>query len=261
MRFVRFENKTNGTGCDYSYGLYEDGKVTQLEGSIFEKYKKTDKVFAVADLKLLYPCVPTNLYCVGLNFLEHINELGFPIPEKPANFLKPVSGVINPGEKIIIPKIATRVDYEGEMAIIIKDKIKDVSVEDALSHVLGVTPLNDVTERDLSNTSTLVTYCKSFDTFTSFGPIIDTDVDPENTVVRTFLNGKMVQEGKTSDFLFSCAEIVSFFSKDRTLFPGDVISTGTPSNVMGIKDGDIVEIEVEGIPMRLSNGVYDPRKH
>ncbi len=251
MKFVRFAD-TNG---NESYGVLKGQEITRLNGSIFDDYTETNETFPLEEVKLLYPCKPTNLYCVGLNFADHVAELGLPTPELPANFLKPASGVVSPGEAIVIPSVATRVDYEGEMAIIIKDKVKNISIEEAPAHILGVSPLNDVTEREMSYTSTLVTYSKSFDTFTSFGPIIDTDIDPENTVIRTYLNGEKVQEGRTADFLFSCAYIVSFFSKGRTLYPGDVISTGTPSHVLALKEGDVVEVEIEGVGMRLVNPV------
>jgi 2-keto-4-pentenoate hydratase/2-oxohepta-3-ene-1,7-dioic acid hydratase in catechol pathway len=256
VQFVRF--KTDGL---VAYGLLEGDRIAELVGSIYAEYRKTGAVFASVEVKFLYPCEPTNLYCVGLNFTAHVNELGLPMPDAPANFLKPVSGIVHPGEQIVIPPPAARVDYEGEMAIVIKDRIKNVSVADAGRHIFGVTPLNDVTERELSYTATLVTYSKSFDTFTSFGPVIDTAIDPDDTVVRTYLNGECVQEGRTRELIFSCAEIVSFFSQGRTLFPGDVISTGTPRHVLGMQDGDTVEVEIEGIERRLVNQVYDPKKH
>jgi len=142
---------------------------------------------------------------------------------------------------------------------VIKDKIKDIEVEQAMRHILGITPFNDVTEREMSYDHTQVTYSKSFDSFTSFGPVIDTTINPDNTIIRTFLNGEKVQEGNTNNFLFSCAYIVSYFSQGRTLFPGDIISTGTPSHVLGMKDGDKIEIEIEGIDIRLTNYVYDSK--
>ncbi len=251
MKFVRFRD----TQLKESYGLLKNGLIHRLEGSIFGEYTETPDTYTPEEVKLLFPCVPTNLYCVGLNFPDHVAELGLPTPEKPANFLKPVSAVINPGESIVIPAVATRTDYEGEMAIIIKDKIKNISESEALKHILGVSPLNDVTEREMSYTGTQVTYSKSFDTFTSFGPVIDTDIDPENATIRTYLNDELVQEGKSADFIFSCAYIVSYFSQGRTLYPGDVISTGTPSHVLPMHEGDIVEVEIVGIPKRLINTV------
>jgi len=253
MKFVRYLDNTGNE----SYGSLENAIIRRIEGSIFNNYSVTDEKFPIDDVKLLYPCKPTNLYCVGLNFADHIAELNLPTPEKPANFLKPVSGVINPGEPIVIPAVSTRTDYEGEIALVIKNQIKNISESEALQHVLGITPLNDVTERDMSYTPTQVTYSKSFDTFTSFGPVIDTEINPENATLRTYLNGTKVQEGCSADFIFSCAHIVSYFSKGRTLYPGDIISTGTPSNVLEIKKGDIVEVEIAGINEKLTNPVDD----
>ncbi len=255
MQIVRYEKDG-----DVFYGSLNGDKINRIEGSIYDNYEVTRETAEVSDVKLLYPCEPTNLYCVGLNFKAHIAELDLPTPELPANFMKPVTGVINPGEAIVIPAVANRVDYEGEMALVIKNKIKNVSVEEAKQHILGITPLNDVTEREMSYNSTQVTYSKSFDTFTSFGPVLDTDIDPDNATVRTYLNGEKVQEGNTSDLLFNAAYIVSYFSQSRTLFPGDIISTGTPYNVKPMKDGDVVEIEIDGIEMRCVNPVEDPEK-
>ena len=251
MQYVRFLDKSGRE----SYGSLENGLVTRIQGSIFGDHALTGEKYAPEDIKFLTPCTPVNLYCVGLNFADHVAELGLPTPLQPANFLKPVSAVIPTGEAIVIPHVSTRTDYEGEMGIVIKNKIKNIAETEALQHILGVTPLNDVTEREMSYTSTLVTYSKSFDTFTSFGPVIDTEIDPENTVIRTFLNGEQVQEGRTAEFIFSCAYIVAFFSKGRTLYPGDIISTGTPSHVLPLKAGDVVEVEIEGIGYRLINPV------
>lgn len=252
MQIVRYEKDSQ-----ISFGSLKNGKIKKINGNVFGKYSLTEEEMTLDEIKLLYPCVPTNLYCVGLNFQAHINELGLPTPEKPANFLKPVTGVCNPYEAIELPKVSKRVDYEGEMAIVIKDQIKDVSIEEAAKHILGVTPLNDVTEREMSYTSTLVTYSKSFDTFTSFGPIIDTDIDPMNVMIRTYLNGEKVQEASTADYLFSAAYCVSYFSQSRTLYPGDIISLGTPNNVKAMKDGDVVEVELEGLELRLINPVVN----
>ena len=257
MQFVRFQQKDGLI----AYGILENKTIYEIDGSIYQSFKKNGKTFSMDEVKLIIPCEPTNIYCVGLNFQKHIEEMELEKHLQPPSFMKPVTGIINTGENIVYPNIATRVDYEGEMALVIKDRTKDVSVEDAMNHVLGITPLNDVTERNMGYNKPQVTYCKSFDTFTSFGPVIDTEINPDNTVVRTYLNGKKVQEGFTKELVFSCAYIVSYFSKSRTLFPGDIISTGTPDHVLGMKDGDKVEVEIEGINPRLVNYVYDPKMH
>ncbi|MGD9155527.1 MAG: fumarylacetoacetate hydrolase family protein [Bacillota bacterium] len=238
----------------------EQNLIHEISGSIFDEFTKTGATYQLEAVKILTPCEPTKIFCVGLNYLAHIKELGLAVPQKPANFMKPLSSVINPGENIVIPKVAERVDYEGEMAVVIKDRIKDVSPEEALDHILGVTAFNDVTERILSYTPQLVTYSKAFDTFTSFGPFIDTNVNPASLTLRTYLNGEKVQEGNTSELLFSSAKIISFFSQGITLFSGDIIATGTPEHVLGMKDGDQIEIEINSADFRLINYVRDAKK-
>jgi 2-keto-4-pentenoate hydratase/2-oxohepta-3-ene-1,7-dioic acid hydratase in catechol pathway len=256
MRLVRFKKDEY-----FAYGVLEENLIHEISGSIFGDFTKTGATYKLEAVKILTPCEPTKIFCVGLNYLSHIKELGLDIPKKPASFMKPLSSVINPGENIIIPEVAERVDYEGEMAVVIKDRIKDVSREEALDHILGVTAFNDVTERILSYTPQLVTYSKAFDTFTSFGSFIDTDVNPANLTVRTYLNGEKVQEGNTSELLFSAAHIISFFSQCMTLFPGDIIATGTPEHVLGMKDGDKIEIEINSEDFRLVNYVLDAKRH
>jgi 2-keto-4-pentenoate hydratase/2-oxohepta-3-ene-1,7-dioic acid hydratase in catechol pathway len=184
---------------------------------------------------------------VGLNYRDHIEELGANSPEFPSHFLKPPTAIIGPGDAIIYPRIAKQVDYEGEVAAVIKDPIKDVSEVEALDHVLGYTCFNDVTERKLSTVQGQLTRSKGFDTFAAFGPCVATGLDPVDITVRTFLNGKLVQEGRTGDMTFSVAYLVHYLSQCMTLYPGDIISTGTPKGVGPMVPGDVVEISVEGI--------------
>jgi len=257
MKFMRFKQNEGLI----AYGILEGGNIYEVEGSIYNEFRKTGKIYNISNVKVLTPCEPTKILCVGLNFMEHVKELDLAIPVEPAHFMKPLCSIINPMENIVYPRVATRVDYEGELALVIKDKIYDVSVEEALTHVLGITQFNDVTERDISYTPSLVTRCKGFDTFTSFGPVIDTEINPENAIIRTYLNGEKVQEGNTAEQIFSCAYIVSYLSQCMTFYPGDVITTGTPNHVVSMKDGDKIEIEIEGIGTRLVNYVYDPKMH
>ena len=256
MKIVRVETASG----EKHYGLLEGQEVAVIKDSIYESIEKTGERLALESVKLLAPCEPGKIFCVGLNFPDHIEELGYETPVKPANFLKPNSSIAATGQAIEIPTHVEQVDYEGELAIVIKDKIKYVTPEEAKKHIFGVTPLNDVTERALSFTPSLVTYCKAFDTFTPFGPVIETEIDPDSAIVRTYLNGEKVQEGNTEHMVFKPSEIVSFLSQGMTLYPGDVISTGTPSGVQSMKDGDRVEIEIEGIEQRLINIVVDTRK-
>jgi 2-keto-4-pentenoate hydratase/2-oxohepta-3-ene-1,7-dioic acid hydratase in catechol pathway len=255
MRIVRF-NSANGKTL---YGVLEENTVYEIKGSIFKKYEKTDNTYKLSEIKLLTPCIPGKIFCIGLNYIDHIKELGYETPVKPAGFIKPLSSVVNPGDNIVIPTMAEQVDYEGELAIVVKEKAKNVSAREAKKYILGVTPLNDVTERKLSFTPSLVTFSKSFDTFTTFGPVIDTDIDPDNATVRTYLNGKLVQDGHTKGMVFSPSELVAFLTQGTTFYPGDIISTGTPFGVQPIKHNDKVEVEIKGMPNRLINYVYDPK--
>lgn len=250
MKIVRFQFNE-----ERSYGILQNSKIYQIEDFNYKQIKKTGEEYNIKDVKLLTPCKPTKIFGIGLNFPEHIRELNVDFPEKPAGFLKPLSSIINPFEKIIIPQVAERVDYEGEIAVVIKNEIKNISEEEAAEHIFGVTPFNDLTERELSYTPSLVTYSKAFDTFTCFGPVIETDFDLDNITVKTYLNDEKVQEGNSGDMLFSPAYLVSFLSKCMTLYPGDIITTGTPRNVLGLNDGDKVEVELDCINQRLINYV------
>jgi 2-keto-4-pentenoate hydratase/2-oxohepta-3-ene-1,7-dioic acid hydratase in catechol pathway len=192
---------------------------------------------------------PSKIVAVGLNYRSHAKELDLEIPKVPMLFIKPTTSIISCGEEIVIPEMSNRVDYEGELAIVIKDRTKDVSLEEAKDHVLGFTCLNDVTARDIQKEDGQWTRAKSFDSFCPIGPILVgvDDIDPNNLKLVTRLNGKVVQESSTSDFVFDVWEVVSFISKVMTLIPYDVITTGTPSGIGPMKSGDIVEVEIEGI--------------
>lgn len=256
MQFVRYEKDNTAF-----YGVLEGEKILQLAGAPYEEVKKTGVEEKLDAVKLLVPCEPTKIWGVGLNFPNHIKELEAATPKYPANFLKPLNTICHPYDNIVIPRGVERVDYEGEMAFVVGKKIKDVSVEEAAEAIFGVTPVNDLTERIISYTPNLVTKSKGFDTFSCFGPIMDTDVDWANVEVRTYLNGELVQQGNTKDMIFSAAEILSYLSIGTTFYPGDLIFTGTPEHVLELNDGDVLEVELEGIQLRLSNPVYDQRKH
>jgi 2-keto-4-pentenoate hydratase/2-oxohepta-3-ene-1,7-dioic acid hydratase in catechol pathway len=152
-----------------------------------------------------------------------------------------------PDDPIVIPRVAEQVDYEGELAVIIKHQVKDVSLEEAARHVLGYTCFNDVTERRLSVAQGQLTRSKGFDTFAPFGPCIATALDPSALTLRTFLNGKLMQEARLADMIFSVPFLVHYLSQCMTLFPGDLISAGTPRGVAAMKPGDVVEVSIDGI--------------
>ncbi|QJA06398.1 DUF2437 domain-containing protein [Thermosulfurimonas marina] len=208
----------------------------------------------LTEVRLLAPTVPTKIVAVGLNYRDHAEELGMALPEEPLIFLKPPSAVVGPEDRILLPPGVGRVDYEAELAVIIGKTARRVSPEKAREYILGYTCFNDVTARDLQKKDGQWTRAKSFDTFAPIGPWIETELDPDRVRVRAYLNGKVVQDSSTENLLFSVSRLVSFVSHIMTLYPGDVIATGTPPGVGPLSPGDVVEIEVEGIG-RLVNFV------
>jgi len=195
------------------------------------------------ELKVLPPVHnPSKMICIGLNYRSHIREMGWETPKTPIIFTKPSSSIIGPGENIVMPRASTRVDFEGECALIIGTRAKDVA--DGEAHILGYTCLNDVTARDLQKTDPDWTRAKGFDTFAPIGPLISPSAP---TKVETRLNGQVVQRSPLSDRVFGDAALVEYISTVMTLEPGDVIATGTPSGIAPMKHGDIVEVELDGI--------------
>lgn len=256
MQIVRYRKE-----AENFYGILEEDSIIQLAGTPYSEIKKTGVEVKLDEVKLLVPCEPTKIWGVGLNFPSHIQELDADTPKYPANFLKPLNTICHPYDNIVIPRGVERVDYEGEMAFVVGKEIKDVSVEEASEAIFGITPVNDLTERIISYTPNLVTKSKGFDTFSCFGPVLDTEIDWRSVVIRTYLNGEVVQQGNTKDLIFSAAEILSYLSVGTTFYPGDLVFTGTPEHVLELNDGDIVEVEIEGIPLKLRNPVVDQRKH
>ncbi|AEM77758.1 fumarylacetoacetate hydrolase family protein [Thermoanaerobacter wiegelii] len=241
MKLVRTDKLPDG------YGIIEGDKVITFDGISFISYK-------MEEVKLLPPCLPTKAICVGLNYRDHIEEMGDKEPEEPTLFIKPSTAVIGPDDFIVIPKMSERVDYEGELAVVIGKRAKNVSEKDALDYVLGYTIANDVTARDLQAKDGQWTRAKSFDTFLPIGPWIVTDLDPSSLDIITYVNDEVKQKSNTRHLIFGVPKLVSFISHIMTLNPGDVILTGTPSGVGPLKPGDVVTIEIEGIG-KLTNRV------
>ena len=190
---------------------------------------------------------PTKIVLVGLNYRDHAKEFGIPLPAEPILFMKPVTALIGPEESIIYPSQATRVDYEAELAVIVKDICKDIEPEEVIEHVEGFTCLNDVTARDIQKKDVQWTRAKSFDTFCPIGPRIVTDVEPNNLKIQSFLNGELRPDSNTANFIFKVEELVSFISQVMTLMPGDIIATGTPGGIGAMNKDDTIEIKIEGI--------------
>jgi 2-keto-4-pentenoate hydratase/2-oxohepta-3-ene-1,7-dioic acid hydratase in catechol pathway len=250
MKFARFEYKD-----DVLLGMVEGEEITVLDGSFFEGYEETETHYPLSDIKLLPPVIPTKIVCIGRNYRGHIEEIGAEVPEEPEVFLKPPSSLIGHEDAIIYPRNAERVDYEGELAVVIKDTMKDVSEDKALQYVLGCSCFNDVTERALVRKDPgLLIVAKGFDTFSALGPYVVTDLDPNNLEVKTYLNGKLMQHDNTKNWVFSIQDILRYVSQCMTLYPGDIVSTGTPKGIAPMKPGDVVEVEIGGIG-KLRNSV------
>ncbi|HEV8660308.1 MAG TPA: fumarylacetoacetate hydrolase family protein [Thermoanaerobaculia bacterium] len=190
---------------------------------------------------------PSKIVCVGRNYAEHAKELGNEAPPEPILFLKAPSSVLAPEGTIIRPPQSQRVDFEGELAIVIGRQARNVRRADWRGYVLGFTCGNDVTARDLQKKDVQFTRAKSFDTFCPIGPVIETDLDPSALNLVTRVNGEVKQKGNTRDMIFPCDFLVEFISSVMTLCPGDVILTGTPAGVGPLQSGDVVEVEIDGI--------------
>lgn len=217
----------------------------------------TDARLALDDVRLLAPVVPSKIVCIGRNYLEHAIELGNKMPEEPLLFLKAPSAVIGTGDRIRLPPQSQQVEHEGEVGVVIGREARALSDDDdPQSYVFGYTCVNDVTARDLQRKDVQFTRGKSFDTFCPVGPWIVTDIDPTNLEVTTRLNGETKQHGNTADMAFPVTHLIRYISAVMTLYPGDLIATGTPAGVSRMKHGDTVEVEVSRVGT-LKNQVYD----
>lgn len=253
MRIVRFS-----TGHKEGYGIMQEDGIQAIEGSPFDDEIKLRHVtYRTADIQLLPPCVPSKIVAVGVNYKSHGDEMNHDPPDEPLIFIKPSTSVIGPEERIIYPSSSERVDYEGELGVVVKQTARYVPEEKAREYILGYTCLNDVTARDLQAKDKQWTRAKGFDTFCPIGPWIETDIDPSDLSLGTYLNGELKQLTRTSQMIFSVNKLVSFISHIMTLLPGDIIATGTTSGIGPMKSGDTVEIKIEGIGT-LRNYVIKP---
>jgi len=223
------------------------------KGEVYEGYFEVEKDGIVFDglefrnVKFLPPVKPSKIICIGLNYTDHAEELNMPLPDEPIIFLKPPSAVIGHEDVIELPKQSKRVDYEGELAVVISKRCKNVKRDEVEEYILGYTCFNDVTARDLQQKDGQWTRAKSFDTFAPVGPYIACFKSAENLKIKTKLNGKVVQSSNTSNMIFDVPTLIEFISSIMTLERFDVIATGTPAGVGQLKAGDVVEVEVEKI--------------
>lgn len=242
MKLVRFR-----IGEQTACGIVKNEEVAEIDKDFFSPIRAIKACHPLSSVRLIAPCAPSKIVAVGLNYRDHAIELGMAIPDEPIIFLKPPTAVVGHDEPIIHPQMASRMDFEAELAVVIKDRIRGIEPGEALGHILGYTCANDVTARDIQKKDGQWTRAKSFDTFCPLGPWIETDLDPSDVPVESFLNGKRMQSSRTSQLIFSVDRLVSFISGVMTLLPGDVILTGTPAGIGRMRPGDEIEIRIEGI--------------
>lgn len=243
MRHVRFLYKKKA-----AFGAIKDSMIHELSGPGYMGATFTGIKYRPETVQLLAPVVPSKIICIGLNYVDHIEEFGrTEIPQEPVIFMKPPSALIGPEQNIQYPAASERVDYEAELAVVIGKTAKDVNQDEALKYVFGYTCGNDVTARDLQRKDGQWTRGKSFDTFCPLGPWIETELDPGDLSVQSRINGEIRQDSRTRNMIFPVPRLIEFISGIMTLIPGDVIMTGTPSGVDAIQPGDRISIIIEGI--------------
>ena len=254
MKICRFI----GSDSAEHYGLLKGDIIDELADSPFDTLSTSGRNHRFSDVKILPPCKPSKIVAVGLNYRDHAEEMKKQIPAEPMLFMKPSTTVIGHEDSIIYPShMSSRVDYEGELAVVIGKTARGIAANESADYILGYTCMNDVTARDLQSRDIQFTRAKGFDTFAPLGPVIQTDIDPSNLQIKTHLNGVLKQDSRTSNLIFSIPELLSFVSNVMTLHPGDIISTGTPSGIAPMVAGDTVEITIEGIGT-LRNKVLNP---
>ena len=247
MKYVRYE--VNGS---VSYGILSGDTISVLDGDIFGECEESGASVALANVKLLAPTVPSKILAVGLNYRSHLGDE--PEPKNPEMFIKTPSCINDPNGDIVLPVGDDDVHAEGELVVVIKNRTRNVTPEEAVDHILGVTCGNDVSARTWQHNDMQWWRGKACDTFGPMGPAIATDVDYGNLQLETRINGTAVQSQTTADLIFPVPTIVSFVSQVMTLEPGDAIFTGTPGTTTALAAGDSVEVEIEGIGI-LQNSV------
>lgn len=255
MRLARIAHP-GGVAFASVEGDGDDAQVLEIAEHPFGTPNFTGKRWPLADVRLLAPILPSKVIAIGRNYAKHAAEFGNEVPKDPMMFIKPSTTVIGPNAAIRRPSGVGRVDFEGELAIVIGQPVKNVSAARAASAILGYTVANDVSARELQKSDGQWGRAKGFDTFCPLGPWIETSLDPADLALRSEVDGELKQDGRTSDLVHKIPELVEFVSGVMTLLPGDIILTGTPEGVGPIEDGQSVSITIEGIGT-LTNPVQD----
>jgi 2-keto-4-pentenoate hydratase/2-oxohepta-3-ene-1,7-dioic acid hydratase in catechol pathway len=251
IKFVRYSIENS----EPQWGIVNNlNNISDIDGDVFTQYKVMPHLIEFNRVKILPPCEPSKIICVGLNYRAHTKEMKMKNKSEPIIFIKPPSAVIGHLDEIIYPEMSEHVDYEAELAVIIKNKCHNITEDMVDMNVLGYTCLNDITARDMQAKDGQWTRAKSFDTFAPFGPYVVKDINPDKQDIKLYVNGELKQDSNTSNFIFKTRKLVSFISQIMTLNRGDVISTGTPEGVGRLQRGDKVEVEIGEIG-RLVNYV------
>ena len=245
MKVARFSLE----GGEPLFGVLDEEELVVLSGDpLFHGINPTEQRVPLEKAHLLAPVIPrSKVVCVGMNYAEHKADMAHEGPDNPLIFLKPNTAVIGPGDPIIIPPVEGRIVHEGELAIVIGAVAKRVKAKDWKDVVFGFTIANDVSARDVMFADGQWARAKGYDTFCPLGPFIDTDIDPSDLMIETFVDGELRRKGSTKDLIYGIPEIIEFASDVWTLLPGDVICTGTPSGTGGFVDGQTIDITIEGL--------------
>lgn len=242
MKYVRIDSADG-----IRWGVVKGEDVLTLSKPPYDEVEYDGGKLPLSQCRLLAPCEPTKIVCVGKNYAEHAREMGAEAPGFPVLFIKGQNTLNRPDGAVHAPDFVERLDYEGELAVVIRKRAKDVKAKNCADFILGFTCLNDVTARDVQKHDGQWTRGKSMDGFCPVGPYVTDEVDPGALKLVTRLNGKVVQEGNTADFITAVPQLLEFITAAMTLEPGDVVATGTPAGIGPMIPGDVVEVDIEGI--------------
>jgi 2-keto-4-pentenoate hydratase/2-oxohepta-3-ene-1,7-dioic acid hydratase in catechol pathway len=243
MRFVRYQYRDE----EVKQGWLHETLIGPVDGPIFKEFQRHEATISIERVRLFSPILPGKIICVGRNYVAHAKERNVEVPEVPIIFLKPQSAVIGPGDPITVPPQSQRVEHEAELVVVIGKSGRWIAPDNALNYVFGYTVGNDVTARDLQNRDGQWTRAKGFDSFCPIGPWIETVLDASDAMITCHVNGEMRQMASTRDMVFNIKQLLSYVSSIMTIFPGDMLFTGTPSGVGPLLPGDRVEVNIEGI--------------